>query len=212
MYHKFWVIFGFLDDKNPYAIFDLMDFSLNTDIINLLLGSGILLVLIRFVFNIGEFNNRFVNVEKKVEKMDKSLGEMKKDIRSFKTKVNNWSKDVDKTLEDHDFRIRNISFLKSKSPAGLKEEFIPLVTESGMAEQLEENNEKLVKWVKRQKPKNGLEAQDAIVHLVMSGKIHNYVDPEDYYQKVYEEGYLSSDAKTILGLYLFEKLIPQIIE
>ena len=99
---------------------------------------------------------------------------------------------------------------QSNSPIVLKKKFVPLVNNSGLGKQIEGKLPELVSWLKSQKPKNGLDAQDSILNLFTNNTIGKYLDLPDYKKLAYERGMTGRAAEVIVAVYLFEKLIPQI--
>lgn len=100
---------------------------------------------------------------------------------------------------------------KSNSPVVLKKEYRDLIKETDLTAQVDHSLSLLISWLKDKKPKTGLDAQDYIFDLVVSGEIEKYIDLTNFKQHLYETGKTSEDAEGILTIYLFEKLIPKVI-
>jgi len=99
---------------------------------------------------------------------------------------------------------------KSGSPIVLKSKYRPFIEKSELADQISEKLPQLLSWLKDQKPRTGIDAQDKISHFVISGKIEDYLDLTDYKQDLYEKGKTARDVMGILAVYLFEVLIPKL--
>jgi len=111
-----------------------------------------------------------------------------------------------------DFKQSISSFAQSMSPIILKKEFRPLVEGSGLADQINKKLPKLAEWLKKEKPTTGIDAQDKIDDLVLSGKIEEYLDLDEYKKYLYKNGKTSVDVLAILTIYLYEVLIPKVIK
>lgn len=111
-----------------------------------------------------------------------------------------------------DFKQSISSFGQSLSPMVLKKELKPLIQKSGLAKQVNSKLSQLVKLLKNKKPKNGIDAQDKIDELVLSGEIKKYLDLNKYEEYLYQKGKTSVDAAGILTVYLYEVLIPEVLK
>lgn len=100
---------------------------------------------------------------------------------------------------------------QSNSPIVLKKDFRPLVEESGLKQQVDDNESKLVEWLKSKKPKTGLDAQNYILDLVSTDKLQEYIDTNTFKQHLYKKGLTTAAYYGILGVYLFERIIPKVI-
>ncbi|PJE63566.1 hypothetical protein COU89_02625 [Candidatus Roizmanbacteria bacterium CG10_big_fil_rev_8_21_14_0_10_45_7] len=100
----------------------------------------------------------------------------------------------------------------SNSPMVLKEEYRRFITKTSLAKQIEEKNDKLVVWLKQKKPETGIDAQQYIEELVTSGSIEQILDLKKYKEYLYQTGRTQQDVIGILTVYLFEKIIPQVIK
>lgn len=98
----------------------------------------------------------------------------------------------------------------ANSPVILKEQFLPFITDVGLDKQIEDKKEGLIKWLKEQNPKTGIDAQEDIFNFVVSKEIDKYLDLIDYKQNLYIKGKTSNDVEAILGIYLFGILIPEL--
>lgn len=92
----------------------------------------------------------------------------------------------------------------------LKDEFKQYVTKTSIETQVENKRGELINWLKEQKPDTGIDAQDRISNLVISGEIEKFLDLTQYKQYLYKKGKTLKDMHGILTVYLFEKLIPKI--
>ena len=99
---------------------------------------------------------------------------------------------------------------QSNSPIVLRDEFRPFIKEPELDKLIEEKESDLVKWLKSEKPKTGLDAQDDIANFVAFDEVSEYIDLTKYKQYLYRKGKTSHDADGILTLYLFEVLIPKL--
>lgn len=97
---------------------------------------------------------------------------------------------------------------QAKSPIVLKDEFKPLIINTGLDKQIKQKKDKLLNWLKEQKPRTGLDAQDDISNFVISNEVIKYLDLTEYKQYLYQKGKTSEDANGVLAVYLFEILIP----
>lgn len=98
------------------------------------------------------------------------------------------------------------------SPIVLKDEYRDYIQRSGLASEIEEKKSTLVQWLRSKKPKTGLDAQEAILDLVFSDKIEKKIDTTEYKKQLYESGKSARDYYLILSIYLFEVIIPEVIE
>lgn len=172
-------------------------------ILGFLFGGGFLLFLGRNIFRLGEFNNRFNNLEKSFRKLEDRLD-------NFIAQINSWSNKIIQLINSHELRLSVIEYGRSGSPIVLKDEYRPFIKQSGLDKQIEKHLPKLLQWLKQQKPPTGIDAQDKVASLVSSGKIEKYLDLTRYKQYLYKQGKTSKDVVGILTLYLFEVLIPKI--
>lgn len=108
-----------------------------------------------------------------------------------------------------DFKQTIIPFATNMSPMVLKKEFKPFIEKSGLAKQIKEKLPQLIEWLKKQNPSTGIDAQDKIDELVLSGKIEDYFNLSKYKEYLYHHGKTSADGAAILTIYLYEFLIPK---
>lgn len=99
---------------------------------------------------------------------------------------------------------------EANSPIVLKPEFKTFITEPNLDKQIENKKSEPVEWLKKQKPKTGLDAQDDIGNFVTSDEVSKYLNLTEYKQNLYKKGKTSQDAIGILAIYLFEALIPKL--
>ncbi len=142
-------------------------------------------------------------------------------IRTSIDKVDGRVKDVEDCIIELQAIMRNkfpkLSFERSiakygqaNSPIVLKDEFREFITKPELDKQIESKKNELFGWLKNKKPKTGLDAQDNVAFLVASGEIEKYLDLTKYKENLYLKGKTSEDAQGILGVYLFEILIPDL--
>ena len=112
-------------------------------------------------------------------------------------------------------KYKNISFEQiinvygqANSPIVLKDQYLPFITKVGLDKQIENKKSELIIWLRKQKPKTGIDAQDFIYNLVTTNEIENYLDLTAYKQNLYKNGKTAIDVEAILGIYLFGILIP----
>jgi hypothetical protein len=177
---------------------------------------GVISGLIGFGISVGSFKSRFTNLEKQFTtfegKVEKKFELVLSCVESLNECVNEIQTVLKAKLKDVEFDKKTMStYGKSNSPMVLRDEFRPLVKESGLEAEVKKNKSRLVKWLKAQKPKTGLDAQDEIINLVASQEIEKYLSLDEYKQYIYKEGKLTQDAKVILAIYLFEQIIPEVI-
>ncbi|MEK7498138.1 MAG: hypothetical protein AAB656_04445, partial [Patescibacteria group bacterium] len=96
------------------------------------------------------------------------------------------------------------------SPIVLKNDFRTFITTPEMDKQVNSKKKNLLGWLRKRKPKTGLDAQDHIAYLVESDEIEKYLNLTKYKQNLYQKGKTSRDAHGILAVYLFEILIPEL--
>jgi len=111
-----------------------------------------------------------------------------------------------------DFKQTIHPFATHISPIVLKNEFKPLVEKPGLDKQINKKLPELIEWLKKQKPTTGIDAQDKIDDFVLSGKVEDYLDLDEYKKYLYKKGRNSVDATAILAVYLYEVLIPKVIK
>ncbi len=99
---------------------------------------------------------------------------------------------------------------QANSPIILRPEFKPFVVHSKLELQIKDKESTLLKWLKSEKPKTGLDAQDDIENFVVTDKVSKYLDLTEFKQYLYNKGKTSRDAVGILTVYLFEFLIPKL--
>lgn len=98
----------------------------------------------------------------------------------------------------------------AKSPMVLKDDWKPFITSVGIDVQIKNKENELLNWLKEQKPKTGIDAQDKILDLIGSGGIEKYLDLTKYKQNLYQKGKTSDDVVGVLWVYLSEVLIPKL--
>lgn len=108
------------------------------------------------------------------------------------------------------FQNTILKYGQSNSPIVLKNEFKKFITDPKLDKQIDNKKSKLLDWLQKQHPKTGLDAQDDIAELVTSDEISKYLDLTKFRQNLYRNGKTSEDAIGILGVYLFEVLIPKL--
>lgn len=96
------------------------------------------------------------------------------------------------------------------SPIVLRNEYRDYILKTKLDKQIKSREKELLEWLKEQKPKTGLDAQDDIGELVSSDVIAKYLDLTEYKQNLYKKGKTSEDAIGILAVYLYEILIPKL--
>lgn len=101
---------------------------------------------------------------------------------------------------------------QANSPIRLKSEYMHYITDVALDKQIKKKLPQLVEWLKKEKPATGLDAQEDIFNFVASKQIDRILDLEKYKQNLYEKGKTINDADAILGVYLFEVLIPEVIK
>jgi len=74
------------------------------------------------------------------------------------------------------------------SPITLRNEFKPLVENSGLVKELDRNKNALAKRIRQEQPKTGIDAQSIIDELVVSGKIEDLIDTANFKKYLYETG------------------------
>ena len=174
-----------------------------------IVSSGIIItgvgLLFKFVFKLGGTNTTF----------NTAVG----DIGILKTSVETIEHCITEiqTIMKQKYSRSRLNFTHSisrygqaHSPISLKAEFRQFITDPKLDDQIKEKNTVLLKWLEKQKPATGLDAQDDIIELVTSGKISEYLKLDKYKQNLYKKGKTSEDASGILFVYLFEVLIPQL--
>ena len=139
---------------------------------------------------------------KKVDKFNNTLERIKQSILEIHTTLKAKLKvDFDQTIDKYG---------QANSPMVLKDEFKQYVTKTSIETQVENKRGELINWLKEQKPDTGIDAQDRISNLVISGEIEKFLDLTQYKQYLYKKGKTLKDMHGILTVYLFEKLIPKI--
>lgn len=98
------------------------------------------------------------------------------------------------------------------SPLVLREEFKPLIRETGLADEVRQQEKKLTAWLRAKKPQTGLDAQDEITQLVLTNEIEEYLDTRKLKDKIYQMGRSTEDYQAIVAIYLFETIIPKVIK
>lgn len=150
---------------------------------------------------------KFIKEINKVAKIETDVETTKKDTSFIKGKVTTIEKLLTSMFSGTEFAKK---YGIAHSPIVLKDELRRFITESQLDKQIAKKENDLVKWLKAQKPKTGLDAQEDIANLVVSNEILKYLDLTQYRQNLYQQGKTSEDALGILGVYLFEVLIPKL--
>lgn len=167
----------------------------------------ILVAIVGGIFFIVKQCMKFIKEINKVAKIETDVETTKRDTTFIKGKVTT----IEKLLTS---MFSGTTFAKkygiAHSPIVLKDELKRFITESNLDQQITEKEKDLVNWLKAQKPKTGLDAQEDIANLVVSNDILKYLDLTKYRQNLYQQGKTSEDALGILGVYLFEVLIPKL--
>lgn len=141
-------------------------------------------------------NPQFDKLKDRLDKVEKCVIEMQTAMRA-KLKV-----DLQQTISS--------KYGVSNSPMVLNAAYREFITAPKIDEQVESKKEELLKWLNAQKPKTGLDAQDDIGELVITNKIAEFLDLDEYRQNLYRKGKTSQDAIGILAVYLFQILIPEL--
>lgn len=148
--------------------------------------------------------NKIPDIETNVENLQKEKAYIKGKLNSIEKLLKNMLSGAQVTTT-----IAR-TYGEAHSPVALKDEYKEFITTPKLDEQIIEKNDDLLAWLKEQKPKTGLDAQEDIVDFVVSHEVSKYLDLTDYRQYLYRRGKTSQDANGILGVYLFEALIPQL--
>jgi hypothetical protein len=156
-----------------------------------------LIFFIKFLHNLAKKIGKIDHIEKDVHELENTAHYVKGKL----TTIENLLKKL---------VIPAAKYGEANSPIVLKEEFKPLVNDSGLKKQIEEKKEKLVSWLKSEDPKTGLDAQDKITDFVVSGEIDKYLDLTAFKELLYKSGKSSTDFYAIISVYLFEILIPEL--
>lgn len=163
-------------------------------------------VVIGFFIYLGSIKQRFLSLEKDVRKILSAVGGLNECVNEMQSSLR--------------AKFRTLTFTKEtisiygeeNSPIVLKEKFKPLVKKSGLEREIEDNKSKLTKWLESKKPETGLDAQNYIYEFVVSGEINKYIDTTTFKEYLYRNGKSSQDYEAILGVYLFEKIIPEVVD
>ncbi len=100
----------------------------------------------------------------------------------------------------------------SNSPMVLKSEFKHYIYDTSLDIQIKDKKEKLVEWLKNRHPETGLDAQTFLFELVVSDEINKFIDTKKLKDLLYQEGKTVKDYHGILSIYLFEVIIPEVID
>ena len=73
---------------------------------------------------------------------------------------------------------------EAHSPMVLKNEFREFITEPKLDKQIKNKKKDLLKWLNKQKPQTGLDAQDDISNFVSSNEVTKYLDLTEYKQNL----------------------------
>lgn len=142
---------------------------------------------------------------------------IKKAIDGVKSDVDNTKLCVVEMRSIMKLKLKGISFEQAvkgygiaNSPIVLKDEFRHFITDVGLDKQIEKKKDEFIKWLKKEEPKTGIDAQEDIYNFVVTKEIEKYVDLTEYKQNLYKNGKSSIDVEAILGIYLFGVLIPEL--
>lgn len=142
--------------------------------------------------------------------LNKGIDSLKSDISNLKhciVELQTILKTKDKKLM---LQYAVDKFGQSHSPIVLKDKYRPFIIDSGIDIQINNKEDELMEWLKNQKPKTGIDAQDKILDLITSDDISKYLNLSNYKQNMYEKGLTSQDVAGVLWIYLSEVLIPKL--
>jgi len=142
----------------------------------------------------------------------KDIGPLSKSIQNLNHAVIEIQTSLRSAWQGFDFKQQIKPYITTLSPITLNETFKPYITNVGLDKQIEKQKKRLTTWLKKHKPSTGIDAQDKIDRLVLSGEIERYLDLKEYKTNLYKNGKSSMDASGILAVYLYEVLIPLVIK
>ncbi len=171
-----------------------------------LISSGFLFTLVKLIFVLGKNQRSFEDLKESVNKLTPVVTRLNSCVQEIQSVMKNRYKTLTLMQETMDmYGIAN-------SPIVLKEEFKHYILESGLSNQIEENKPKIIEWLKKKNPITGLDAQNFLMDFVVSDKIDKYLDTREFKKLLYDSGKTAKDYYFILAIYLFEVIIPEVIE
>lgn len=203
------------------AMFPLEELSKNSTMVFLKDYWQVLAGLVAVAFvTIKTVQRVFARINK-IDTIENDVGTLKTDVKALKTDVTALKIDtsyvkgkidaIEKLLRN--FAKTSKSLVNAHSPVVLRDEFKPLVHDSGMGKEIETKKPQLVEWLKSKNPPTGLDAQDMVYDLVLSDELNNFIPIEavnKFKQHLYIKGRTSEEFYGILSAYLYEALIPEL--
>lgn len=153
----------------------------------------------------GVFRQRFSQLESSMSSVLISVQSLNSCVDELQTILRNRNKGMNFTKETIGI------YGRAKSPIVLKDEFRELVQETGLQEQITQNKEALVRWLREKNPETGLDAQGYISDLIVTEEVDAFLDTKAFKEYLYEHGKSAQDYYGILMVYLFETIIPEVL-
>jgi hypothetical protein len=169
--------------------------------IGVLLGG--LTLLIRGIFKLGQYHNRFTSLEKFVDETIKPA------LEQLEQKIDNLGNDLSGKIES--IRIANASdkVTESHSPRQLNDYGKRVLEQSGVKDIVEAQFDALVKKVRSQKPQNAYQGEQLILNAVEALR----ANPE-LKNKIEDGAYQSGDTvDTVLlvgGVYIRDRILEKL--
>jgi hypothetical protein len=187
----------------PFDWYSFFSNPITLVFLSALLTSGLVIGALKFIFKLGATTKSFNDAIS-------DIGELKKGVQVIERCIVEMQTVMKAKYSRLHFTHTITIYGQSHSPVKLKSEYKEFITTAKIDEQIKNKNAQLLKWLRSQKPRTGLDAQDDIIDLVVSGQISQYLDLDNFRQNLYKKGKTSEDANGILFVYLFEILIPQL--